>query len=175
MSEAYAVLGDDRKRYVGRGYGMNISSLTHQLNSWRRAYDKTLVDDLHGPTSPRHPSHHFESHPYDVTRRKGATYAWQHQHPRHTAHAHPRHAHQAGAGGPYQRPHTDPGARFRDRDPFSSPYVQRATGKRDDAKRREHTEMDRVNNVSSFWRTVQVIGVVLFIAVVGGGFRADAG
>ncbi|KAH8076006.1 DnaJ-domain-containing protein [Cristinia sonorae] len=147
VSEAYAILGDDRKR---------------------RAYDRTLVDDSH---SHRHPAHGHDSPMYDTTRRRGATHAWQSPHTQH----HPRYPHRAGpgAGGHYQRPHTEPGPHFRD-NPFSSPNVQRATGRRATAGERERMEMDRINNISGFWRTMQVIGVIFVIAAVGGGFRADA-
>lgn len=37
------------------------------------------------------------------------------------------------------------------------------------------SDADRVSGESGFWRTVQVIGVVLTVAAIGGGFSANAG
>ncbi|CAL1696738.1 unnamed protein product [Somion occarium] len=149
VSEAYAILGDDRRR---------------------RAYDKTL-----GSTSSNgHPAHHASSYayqyPYDTVRRRGATHAWSYA--RTSSHAHSRASgstHKAGFGASFESSH--PHAR-RHSDPFASPNVQKATGRRKTVG--DHTEADRVTAESSFWRAIQVIGVVLFVVTVGGGFGAVA-
>ncbi|KAF9812680.1 hypothetical protein IEO21_06067 [Rhodonia placenta] len=147
VSEAYAVLGDDRKR---------------------RAYDRSLEENQQ---SRQHhaQAHHstYSSHwSYETQRRRGATYAWD-RHPRRPAGTSYRQP--PGSGSAYQPPHA------RD-DPFVSPNVQRATGRRGSSRMQEGpSDADRVSGESGFWRTVQVIGVVLTVAAIGGGFSANAG
>ncbi|KAI0943224.1 hypothetical protein AcW1_002439 [Taiwanofungus camphoratus] len=140
------------------------------LLSSRRAYDRTLMEDASSrrESTTAYSSTHHPHWSYE-TRRRGATYAWEHsrrpssasyrpppgyeRHPAGSAHHHP-HAHHAN--------------------PFSSPNVQRATGRRTSPLQGGPTEAHRISNESGFWRTVQVIGVVMAIATIGGGLSASA-
>ncbi|KAI0342560.1 DnaJ-domain-containing protein [Trametopsis cervina] len=156
VSEAYAVLGDERKR---------------------RAYDRTLVSADTG--RHRHPtpasaypgapssSHWAYGHEHGPRKRPGATHAWN--------------RHDAPGRGPYWQgyprssPYTHPqAAPERHQDPFNSLHVRRATGHNPSKDPLGPSEADTMNRVSSLWRAVQVIGIVMFVATVGGGFRASA-
>ncbi|KZT67261.1 DnaJ-domain-containing protein [Daedalea quercina L-15889] len=150
LSEAYGVLGDDRKR---RAYDRSVSQAGSGTS---RMYP-------HGADSP------YSHWSYDTRRRRGATYAWEHHHP-----------HRPPPGpGAYTRP---PPGRHYDRpqgaDPFTSPHVRRATGHnraagaeaRAEAKAREE---NMAHSESALWRIVQVVGIVLVVATVGGGFSAS--
>ncbi|KAI0083804.1 DnaJ domain-containing protein [Irpex rosettiformis] len=160
VSEAYAVLGDDRRR---------------------RAYDRQL--EASGSGLHRHPApasaypgygtnttgHWGHGHDPGARRRPGATHAWQ--------------RHNAPGTGPYWKgqpkssPYTHPkaGPEFH-QDPFNSPHVRKATGHNSNLSRHQHrfSAADRMNHVSSFWRAVQIIGVVMFVATIGGGLSASA-
>ncbi|KAI0791593.1 DnaJ domain-containing protein [Irpex lacteus] len=154
VSEAYATLGDDRKR---------------------RAYDRSLTSGgsglhRHAAPSSAYPGTHWaHGHDPGVRRKPGATHAWQ--------------KHNAPGTGPYWKgqprssPYTHPRAspEFH-QDPFESPHVRRATGHNTNNARYRHglSAADKMNHVSSFWRAVQIIGVVMFVATVGGGFSASA-
>ncbi|KAI0078489.1 DnaJ-domain-containing protein [Panus rudis PR-1116 ss-1] len=144
VSEAYAVLGDDRRR---------------------RAYDKSL--SAADGTRHHHPAASSHYTPYDTVRRRGATHAWAYKpHPRQRA----SHTQRTG----FDQPHAHPQAPPRRPDPFSSPNVQRATGRSQAEEAKYRSEMNKVNAESSLWRAIQVIGVVLVVVTVGGGFRASA-
>ncbi|OJA15717.1 hypothetical protein AZE42_09958 [Rhizopogon vesiculosus] len=124
VSEAYAVLGDDRKR---------------------REYDRRFRHS----SSPSSPSHPFAQHPQATTtrpsRQAGSRNAWQ-SHPRHqqrdpnSSHAHdpnatydhPWERARAGKYTYYQPPpgaHSHTSYTWSHTNPFSSPHVQRATGR----------------------------------------------
>jgi hypothetical protein len=140
----------------------------------RRAYDRSLIAEGPSRSAPTsayshthaagHWAHEHDSGPW---RRPGATHAWQ--------------KHHAPGAGPYWRghprssPYTHPqaGPEYH-RDPFSSPNVRRATGHNAPRSSRTHSETDRLNHVSSFWRAVQMVGIVILVVTVGGGFSANA-
>ncbi|KAH9841766.1 DnaJ domain-containing protein [Rhodofomes roseus] len=143
VSQAYDVLGDDRKR---------------------RAYDRSMTQSTSGPSRTYasgydSPYSHWS---YDVRRRRGATHAWEHQYshrppPGPSGHTRPP------PGRHYERPQ---GA-----DPFASANVRRATGmghaRATGAEAREEArarEQNRVHSESGFWRIVQVVGVVMVVA-----------
>lgn len=137
----------------------------------RRAYDRSLVEGAgqhrYHPTTASAPTGYWA---YEARRRPGATHAWQRQGAagagQRSGYAPPPGTHPRSS--PYTHPQAGP---EHHRDPFSYPSVQRATGR---SKPHQPTPLDHVNNVSSFWRTMQVLGVVMFIATVGGGFSANA-
>ncbi|KAH9936569.1 uncharacterized protein B0H18DRAFT_326637, partial [Fomitopsis serialis] len=150
VSEAYGVLGDDRKR---------------------RAYDRSMAQSSSGPSrtyasGQDSPYSHWS---YDTRRRRGATYAWEHSH------------RPSPGPGSYTRP---PPGRHYERpqgpDPFANPHVRRATGTgheraagaeaRAEARAREQ---NRVHSESALLRIIQVVGVVLVVATVGGGVSAS--
>ncbi|GBE88580.1 hypothetical protein SCP_1303970 [Sparassis crispa] len=149
VSEAYNVLGDDRKR---------------------RAYDRTIV----AAASIRNPSNSFNDAAYTMhpsyERRRGATHAWEYsRRPRSGQHYTPPPGHAQQAHGHAQHPYA------RHSDPFSSPNVQRATGKKTTRPVHEGpTEADRISGESTFWRVVQVVGIVMLVATIGGGVSANA-
>ena len=147
---------------TGRGmcgycvYSMNFSNILPIII--RRAYDKSLLathnlEDRHSHPSPT--PHHV----YDTTRRRGATYAWTHS----------RSSYYSGRASSARRPghefpHQRPGGHY---DPFASPHVRKASG---------HQAMDNKDPISaesSVWRTAQVIGVILSVVIIGGGFQAS--
>ncbi|GJE86975.1 DnaJ-domain-containing protein [Phanerochaete sordida] len=148
VGEAYAILGDDRKR---------------------RAYDRALVGD-----SPRN-RHYAAAQPasapywaYETRRRPGATHAWQRQGSASAGWNHPGHVPPHPRSSPYTHPQA--GAQYH-RDPFSSPNVQKATG---NSRPNPAAGIDRYNRISTFWRTMQVICVVMVVATVGNGLSAHA-
>lgn len=131
----------------------------------RRAYDRAMTQRTsayaHGH---EHPYSHWS---YDVRRRRGATHAWQQPHrppPGSSEHARPP------PGRHYERP-LDP-------DPFANPHVRRATGHNRSAGAAARAEMrareeNMAHHESVLWRVVQVVGVVLIVAAVGGGVSAS--
>lgn len=165
-SEAYSILGDDRKR---------------------RAYDRELAT---GSSSVRRSHSHAPGHEYPYSqatyegRRRGASYAWERQHP-HQSHTYTHQTHSAynrpppgyrahGTGpNPYTYAHNSHAQAQYPHNPFASPYVRRATGTKKGEKDWQTAE-DRARNVSGFWRAVQVFGIVMIVATVGGGFTASA-
>ncbi|CCL98640.1 uncharacterized protein FIBRA_00642 [Fibroporia radiculosa] len=150
VSEAYAVLGDDRRR---------------------RTYDRSLAEasgaNHRGATA--HHSYYSAQWSYE-SRRRGATYAWEYARRPGTSHQRPPPGYsQHASGSSTQHPHRH------HYDPFASPNVQRATGRRKASQSQdEFTDADRVSSESGFWRVVQVFGIVMVIATVGGGFSANA-
>ena len=129
----------------------------------RRAYDRTLV---HAPV-PK-PTYDYTTF-YETRRRRGpkATYAWephrsspsssnthsssssQHSHPRTQSQPHPYH---------YQRPEPSP---------FFHPGQKHPRGS---GRRGSTAEDDSAAGVSSFWRAVQVSGLIAVVIAIGGTF-----
>lgn len=144
VSDAYAVLGDDRKR---------------------RAYDKSLASVPPPRYAPGMSSMDSDGPYYNPHPRRGATHAWEYSRRpgagRHYTPPHPQHTHHHTA---------QPG-----RDPFTNPHVQRATGRKAPRLTTQGpSEADRVHHESGFWRVTQVVGIVLLVATIGGGFSANA-
>ncbi|KAL4244600.1 hypothetical protein ABKN59_010634 [Abortiporus biennis] len=217
VSEAYAVLADDRKR---RAYDKTLLSSSSYAHSLHHRYSEHPTQQPHGA---------FYYDPSSTTNRKrGASYAWEY-HSRPNARSSTggsgggafyggfgySHSYGAGASGAgpgassygftnpsYQRSTKSSTAEQPSTNPFSSPYVQRATGYKPNPNNRhgytEHgvggggggvgggrrmgrhmhatyeSNSNNVHHVSSFWRAVQVVGVVLLVASIGGGFVASA-
>ncbi|KAJ3485297.1 hypothetical protein NLI96_g5066 [Meripilus lineatus] len=147
VSEAYSILGDDRKR---RAYDKTLGELP-EFNSRTQRYGAV----------------------YETRRQRGATHAWEYSRP-------PPNAHRPSANHSYTYTHTQRTYPQPSSDPFASPYVQNATGKKAPPPHHHrmrhgyHSEADQANRVSSLWRAAQVFGVVLLVATVGGGFGASA-
>ncbi|TFK84656.1 DnaJ-domain-containing protein [Polyporus arcularius HHB13444] len=145
VSEAYAVLGDDRQR---------------------RAYDR----DQTAAYNSSHPHTHHEAgssytHWSFEGRRRGATHAWEYSRRPNTGRAYtypppPGTSHYAHTQQHPQRPN-----------PFSNPNVQRATGRRGPLP---SEPADHVARESMLGRTVQVAALILLIATIGHGFSASA-
>lgn len=130
----------------------------------RAEYDRSL-DVTRTPFTQN--AHSNSYYPEYGTRKRGATHAWERA--RHQAHTSHRYSGSTfRPDGFPQHPHTHPHAR----DPFSSPNVQRATGQR--ANHNPHRDVHPTANVSSFWRAMQVIGVVMLVTMIGGGTGASA-
>ena len=168
VSEAYDVLGDDRKRCA---YPLHAASLTLTRLFRRRAYDRAIAQRTGASTRAYAHGHDYPySHwSYDVRRRRGATHAWEHHHPHRPPPGPGEHA-RPPPGRHYERPQGP--------DPFASPHVRRATGHNRAAGAEARAEMrareeDMVHHESVLWRVVQVVGIVLVIAAVGGGFSAS--
>ncbi|KAI0357974.1 DnaJ-domain-containing protein [Trametes cingulata] len=147
VSEAYAILGDERKR---------------------RAYDRSLASE--SATSYAHPPHEAHPHWSYEGRRRGASHAWEYSRrpntgPRYTYPPPPGSTHYAHH--PHQRP-PPPGT---GPNPFSSPHVQRATGTRGPLP---SGPSDSVARESMFMRTVTVVALVMLMATIGHGFSASA-
>lgn len=142
--------------------------------SRRRAYDRSLKDAGHQRTaaSPSaYPGTHAGHWEYEARRRPGATHAWGQSHPPGSRYGqHGPYWHGDPRASPFTHPKATP---EHHQDPFGSPHVRRATG-HNPFRHHGSTEADRMNHVSSFWRAVQVIGVVMIVATVGGGLRASA-
>lgn len=205
VSEAWSVLGDDRKR---REYDRRIEPTSSSFNNNRPPYSQ--------------PGHYGYSESY-TARRRGATYAWEYTHTRRTSRSRPppppppfgqSHARTGTSSNPFGgsfrsgtvgdddmwwpfsgHPHPSAGRTTRTnnwRDPFSSIHVRRATGqgssKGDEnasktqerererqewttAKGGSWTKEDRLRNESVIVRIAQVIGLLFFIILLGGGFR----
>lgn len=145
----------------------------------RRAYDRTMVDASSSHSSRHTPgaSTSYTSYAYYESRpRRGATHAWEYGRrpgsgPSYQQQRPPPGA-SAGSGRHYEPPHPDP---------WSSPHVQRATGmssgRRTAQQRqaeRQHAAEDRVTGESGLIRAIQVVGIVMVIATVGGGLSASA-
>jgi len=137
--------------------GPACSILTSDTDSCfiiRHAYDRTLLES----PIPK-PSYNYGAF-YETRRQRGpkATYAWesrrtppsssssQHSHSRTQSNAHPYHYRQPGPS-PFFHPGQRPGG-GREQDPM--------------------TEHDRVARVSSFWRAVQVSGLIAIVIAIGG-------
>ncbi|RPD55494.1 DnaJ-domain-containing protein [Lentinus tigrinus ALCF2SS1-6] len=146
VSEAYAVLGDDRQR---------------------RAYDREQTVEY---TSVHPHTHHEAQAQWSYEgRRRGATYAWEYSRRPNTGRYSPppppgasrfTHAQQQAQSGP---------------NPFSNPNVQRATGRRGPLPTHKGpTDSDHVARESMLVRTVQVAALILLIASIGHGFSASA-
>ncbi|KAH9886308.1 hypothetical protein C8Q73DRAFT_716347 [Cubamyces lactineus] len=153
VSEAYAVLGDERKR---------------------RAYDRSLGE----PASHAHAStSHAESvHPHFSYegRRRGATHAWgeysrrPNAGPRYTYAPPPGSTHYSHYAHHPPPPHGGP-------NPFANPNVQRATGRRGPLPTdRGPSQSDHVARESMLMRTVTVTALVLLIATIAHGVSAAA-
>ena len=135
------------------------STLTSDTDSCfftRCAYDRTLLES----PIPK-PSYNYGAF-YETRRKRGpkATYAWesrrtspssssssQHSHSRTQSNVHPYHYHRPGPS-PFFHPGERPPGGSRERDPM--------------------TEHDRVARVSSFWRAVQVSGLIAIVIAIGG-------
>ncbi|KZT30156.1 DnaJ-domain-containing protein [Neolentinus lepideus HHB14362 ss-1] len=157
-SEAYSILGDDRKR---RAYDRELAA---GASSARRTSG--------GPTASHYP---YSQAAYEG-RRRGATYAWERHHRPQSASHHPPPGYRGydpGRSGysHTQTQHNSHAQAQYPHNPFASPYVRRATGTK---KEDWQTAEDRVRSVSGFWRFIQVLGVVLTVTTVGGGFTANA-
>jgi len=141
FSEAYTVLGDDRKR---------------------RLYDRSLMAS--GDGTPHH--HHYQPPPpyshyatANETRRRTANYAWERRHrpsvgsnphPHHHQPRHPR-SHPSASSDPHVRRTAANSALY-----YRSPRTSW-----------KETELDRVNRVSGLGRAVQLVGLFMAVAVVG--------
>ncbi|KAI8972437.1 hypothetical protein BD414DRAFT_540321 [Trametes punicea] len=151
VSEAYAVLGDERKR---------------------RAYDRSLVEPSSGPSSSSHTSHEA-THPHwsYEGRRRGATHAWGEYARR--PNTGPRYAYSPPPGSTHYSQHAH--AHAQGPNPFANPNVQRATGRRGPLSTdRGPTQADHVARESMFMRAATVTALVLLIATVGHGLSASA-
>ncbi|THH16002.1 hypothetical protein EW146_g4569 [Bondarzewia mesenterica] len=148
FSEAYAVLSDDRQR---------------------RAYDRSLAA-LAGGEDAAHPHQGFHNHHASEFRNRGATHAWEH-----ARRARPNSSNPHYYSSTYASPHP---STHHPTDPFASPHVRRATGhphaKMPPRTGWKRTEADHAAHVSTFWRAMQVTGIVLFVAMLGGGLGANA-
>lgn len=122
----------------------------------RRAYDSTLLD-----TPISKPTYDYGAF-YETRRRGGpkATYAWesrrtapssssssQHSHPQTQSRPHPNHYHRPEPS-PFFHPGQKPPPGSGQRDPMA--------------------EHDRVAGVSSFWRAIQVSGLIVVVIAIGG-------
>ncbi|KAI0824488.1 DnaJ domain-containing protein [Trametes gibbosa] len=166
VSEAYAVLGDERKR---------------------RAYDRTLAPAT-AAGHASHDAHHAYTHWSYETRRRGATHAWEYARRPNTGGA-ARHsyayppppgappgssssAHSAHANAKYA--HNPQGART---NPFAHPHVQRATGRRgplETGAGAGATGPATSDKVSMLGRAVTVAVLVFIMATIGHGASASA-
>src|ERR1700722_1771467 len=118
----------------------------------RRAYDRSL-----GYARPS--GRTGSSTVLYESRRRGATHAWE-SHRRPTYHRpHPR-THQGKGGSTSYEPNA------------SKPSKGTAWRQKNAP---EDMEADRVRGESSFWRAMQIIGLVLVITTVGGGLRRATG
>ena len=175
VSEAYAVLGDERKRYVYRlEFILSCPPPTRSHLRPRRAYDRSLGE----PASHAHAStSHAESvHPHFSYegRRRGATHAWGEYSRRPNAGSRYTYAPPPGSThySPYAHhpppPHGGP-------NPFADPNVQRATGRRGPLPTdRGPSQSDHVARESMLMRTVTVTALVLLIATIAHGVSAAA-
>ncbi|KAG8216389.1 hypothetical protein J3R82DRAFT_6493 [Butyriboletus roseoflavus] len=134
VSEAYAILGDDRKRYLLRLRCTFTVALADPLS--RREYDRSLGSPFH--TLGQHPQatttrpsqqsgfkHVWPNHPRNRTREPMSGYPNAARHDHLYEHAHAR-------NHMYHRPQSESRESYTGshKDPFSNPVVQRATGYR---------------------------------------------
>ncbi|KAI0800017.1 DnaJ domain-containing protein [Fomes fomentarius] len=152
VSEAYAVLGDERQR---------------------RAYDR----DLSAQYTSAHPhTHHEASHSHwsYEGRRRGATHAWEYARRPNSA----RHSYTyppPPGSSPYSHTHHQQQQQSAGPNPFSNPHVQRATGRKGPLPTdKGPTQADYVARESMLVRTAQVAALVFLIATIGHGFSASA-
>ena len=154
---------------------------TAVLVSGRRAYDRALAEAA-GPH--RHPSstgsafntyHADPSWAHETRRRPGATHAWEYaRRPGSAGYKHPEHKHhheRPPHSESYSQPRSGAGPYTNTFDPWASPGASRSSNYTRGAKM---TDMDRINQVSTLWRATQVFTLVMVVAMVGGGFRANA-
>ncbi|KAL7284424.1 hypothetical protein ACG7TL_001714 [Trametes sanguinea] len=158
VSEAYAVLGDERKR---------------------RAYDRSLASTSGSTTSHPFSSSAESTHPHYSYegRRRGATHAWgeyarrPNTGPRSYTHPHPppHYSHYAhNAHSAYQQGQPGP-------NPFTNPNVQRATGRRGPLPTdRGPTAADHIARESWLVRIGTVSVLVFLMAAIGHGLSASA-
>jgi len=157
VSDAYFVLGDDRRR---REYNRESEA----ASSYRPQY-----------TQARHPHQHYYDPGYMYeTRRRGASYAWENTRRSRAQHPPPpppfsKRAQRNPFGGTHRSGtvEDDFPRRPRSRDPFASRNVRRATGRGDPFETME----DRLKGESIATRFAQVVGILFFIMLLGGGFH----
>ncbi|KLO13383.1 DnaJ-domain-containing protein [Schizopora paradoxa] len=171
VSEAYGVLSDDRKR---RKYDQSLLLQSHSSNRSTSPFNSTAAETFR--TARSHQAG------YDG-RKRGATHAW--------AGAHHHHANY----GAHQSSRTDdPETHHRNTDPFSSPYVKRATGsfaggfssssassnpsrarKVDVDAEMERQRYDRLSSESNLFRALRVVALLVVMSGIGslfGGAKA---
>ena len=179
VSDAWAVLGDDRQRCAAYPVNERLKEtpLT-PLPSCRRAYDKSLAESA-GPHrhsaagTPFRTQYADASWAFETRRRPGATHAWEARRHGAAGYRHPGRAPPPGQGPFSEASAQGSASAGRHYDPtssFSSPNVQKATGF---AKGSPMTDADHAHRVSTVWRAIQVIGLVMIVATLGGGFRAS--
>ncbi|TFK51293.1 DnaJ-domain-containing protein [Heliocybe sulcata] len=154
-SDAYATLGDDRKR---RAYDRELETRT---SAARRTAGYSAT------------AHHPYSQAAYEGRRRGATHAWERPHrpqatyrpppgrhydPGHSAYTNPQYNSHAHAQYPYN--------------PSNSPYVRRATGTRvDDWRSKEDREQER--GAINYPRFILLTAILLAASTVGESFTAS--
>ena len=157
ISEAYAILGHDRERCADPP---PIRSTPTSYANFRRAYDRALLE-----TPIPKPSYDYGAF-YETRRRRGpkATYAWESR--RASPSSSPSPSSQRSHSQTQSRPHP-----YHYHRPEPSPFFypgQRPT--RGSGQRDPVAEDDRVAGVSSFWRAVQVSGLIAIVIAIGGAF-----
>jgi len=142
VSGAYSVLGNDRQRRI---YDRTLEQPSHQHHSY---HYQSPYHDPHSAYEYRRPS-------------QSAKHAWN---SKHTARGH-------SWSYTYTYTHSDPKThKAHSEDPFSSPYVRRATGKRPSASQeRQHDENDKIVRESSLIRFIQVASILTFVMFLSGG------
>lgn len=169
ITEAWAVLGNDLKRYLNFPWWC---VLTYCL---RKEYDMTLplpVSPLNKPrygrpTNMYHSQGSFES--FYESRHRGASHAWMNTRRAPPGGTSPRHATKDRPSGSTPRSHAYP------RGPhdlnYGKPLREASMRNHFGAKAgsgRTYAESDRMDSVSTPWRAVQVAFMVLIIGSLGG-------
>ncbi|KAI0672569.1 DnaJ domain-containing protein [Trametes maxima] len=147
VSEAYAILGDERKR---------------------RAYDRSIAESASHAHTPHEASHPHWSY---AGRNRGATHAWEYSRRPNTG---PRYTYPPphGSGSTQYAYHRHPSPSG---NPFTNPNVQRATGRKGPLPTdRGPSASDHVARESMFIRTLTVAALILLIASIGHGFSVSA-